>query len=155
MKNVFDIRAAQIMKKPVETVRLLDSVHDVAHLFNENHIGAAAVVDQKGKPVGVITKTDIVRYLEEKDESRIINKKKYSPKKGKGEIPGFHEIDNEESVQDWMTPVIFSAQPETPLNEIAKQMVKNGLHHIFVQGKKDGILGIISSFDILSQLSSK
>ena len=121
-------QAYWLMSKPVESVRLKDTIRDVAYLFSEKNIGAATVLDGQGKPVGVITKTDLARFENKTDE--------------------------EDTVEHWMTPVIFSVKPETPMEDIARRMVKYGVHHIFVRGKNgDPIVGVVSSFDILRKVA--
>src|SRR5205823_14228486 len=108
----------------------------VARLFTEKHIGAAAVVDGLGRPIGVITKTDIVRYEEERDGSRMFDKKDIPRMNDEPKRSGFHLIEDDEKVQTWMTPVIFTVKPSTSMKEIAQRMVRYGIHHIFVQGKE-------------------
>ena len=156
--------ACDIMTKPVEIVRINDSIGDVARFFTERNIGAAAVEDQQWKLVGVITKTDIVRYEKEKigfkvrDSASRVDRERDShdvcdqdPNIGQG---GFHVIEEEDTVERWMTPVIFTVTPETPLKEIARRMVKYGIHHIFVRGYRgEPAVGIVSSFDILKQIA--
>jgi CBS domain-containing protein len=59
-------------------------------------------------------------------------------------------VQEEDKVEYWMTPVIFSVKPGTPITEIARRMVRYGIHHIFVREKDHGnIIGVVSSFDIL------
>ena len=133
MKKNHDNRKMQvswIMSRPVEAVRMKDPLQEVAFLFTEKNIGAAAVLDENKKPVGVITKTDLARYN--------------------------NKVDEEDAVEHWMTPVIFSVKPETSIKEIARRMVKYGVHHIFVRGS-DGepIVGVVSSFDILKHVASQ
>lgn len=143
-----EIQAKDIMTKPVESVYLRDSLQQVAHLFTDNHISAAAVMDEKGNPIGVITKTDLVRHEEETYGIKTTSEK---------DLPGgFHTIGDEEKVQDWMTPVIFSAKPTMPVKEVARRMVRFGTHHIFVRDARTGpILGVVSSFDVLRHVASK
>jgi len=151
-----DIQAYEIMTKPVEMVRIEDSLHEVARLFNENHIGAAAVIDGNKKPIGVITKTDLARYQEEKDEARSIDKNDLASIEGESKRSGFHLVDEEDTVEHWMTPVIFCVKSETPMKEIARRMVRYGIHHIFVRDKnEDPIMGIVSSFDVLKFVAAK
>lgn len=149
LKNNRDVCAYEIMTSPVEVVRTTDSLQNVIRLLNEHNIGAVAVLDSDGKPVGVITKTDIIRYAEVSENSHSINKKanKILTEEEESLIP---TRDQEDIVLNWMTPVIFSVKSETPVKEVAKRMVRYGIHHIFVQEKQDGhILGVVSSFDIL------
>jgi CBS domain-containing protein len=144
------VKASDIMTKPVEVVRAVDSLHDVARLFNEKHIGAAAVLDGVGKPVGVITKTDLIRYEEEKNDVGTVDKRNLPRFDADLKRPGFHLVDDDDTVQNWMTPVIFTVKPETSMKELAQRMVRYGIHHIFVQKpNQTGLLGIVSSFDVL------
>lgn len=135
--------AQQIMTKPVATVQTRDFMRDVAAMMTENNMGAAAVLDEKGKPVGVITKTDLARH--EREEAGI----KTVAKPNERNPPGFQVIE-EDVVRNWMTPVIFTAKPETPISEVARKMVRYGIHHVFIRrAATDPIIGIVSSFDIL------
>ncbi len=146
-------QAYWIMTTPVQTVEMTNSLREVAGLFNEKNISAAAVLDHHQKPVGVITKTDLVRYEQERDECEILNEKP-GAEENMISRSGFHLVDDPETVEHWMTPVIFSVKPETPMEEIARRMVKYGIHHIFVKGKNgEPLAGIVSSFDILKQIA--
>ncbi len=148
------VMACEIMTKPVETVQLKDSLRDVARLFTENHIGAAAVVDAEGKPVGVITKTDIVRFEDDRVSASLMEKKELQGLRREPARSGYHLVEDDAVVSEWMTPVIFSVGLETPLKEIALRMVRYGIHHIFVRAKDDGVIaGIVSSFDVLRQVA--
>lgn len=140
--------ASQIMTRPVETVRTTDFLSDVAALFTEKNIGAAAVIDRQGSYVGVITKTDMVRHSEQTDQNKTAVKSFEDSANGNGGPSGFHIID-EETVERWMTPVIFSMKPDTPVIQIARRMIKYGIHHIFVRDRSGELVGIVSSFDLL------
>ena len=148
-------QAFEVMTSPVQSVQTNDSIQTVAHLFSENNIGAAVVVDSNKKPVGVVTKTDLIRYEEKNDDTKTIPTKNIRITDGESQPSGFHIIGDEESVENWMTPVIFSVKPNTPLQEIARKMVQYGIHHIFVRSEhSDAIAGIVSSFDILRQVAA-
>ena len=149
-----EIQAHRLMSMPVETVQMKDPLHVVAHLFAKKHIGAAAVLDSDKKPVGVITKTDLVRYEETKNGPTAVREKNTMDLNG-GLAGGYHLIEDDDTVDQWMTPVIFKVKPETTMQEMARRMVRYKIHHIFVQGRNgETIAGIVSSFDILKQVAS-
>jgi CBS domain-containing membrane protein len=52
-----------VMKKKVVTVTLETPIKDAAHLMKENRIGCVPVVSA-GALVGLVTTTDILRYVE-------------------------------------------------------------------------------------------
>ncbi len=147
------MQAYWIMTTPVQTVRMTDTLRDVAILFNEKNISAAAVLDAHRNPVGVITKTDLIRHEQKRDEVEMFNER-YSMREGLVGHRGLPLVEGPDKVEQWMTPVIFSVKPETPMKEIARRMVKYGIHHIFVRGKNgESLAGIVSSFDILKQVA--
>lgn len=132
-------KASEIMSKPVEVVRMRDSIQDVARLFNGKNISAAAVVDDQRQPIGVITKTDIARYQLEESGMKVLDKRHNN-----------YVINEDSTVERYMTPALFTVPMDASLEEVAKQMVKYGTHHMFVRGKLgEPIVGIISSFDVL------
>jgi CBS domain-containing protein len=51
------------MKRKVVTVKPDTTIKDVAHLMKEKKIGCVPVVDE-GSLVGLVTTTDILRYVE-------------------------------------------------------------------------------------------
>jgi CBS domain-containing protein len=149
-----ELQAYEVMTKPVETVRTRDSIHSVATLFSDNNISAAAVMNDQGKPVGVITKTDIVRHEKERNGGGTVSTKQLSRLNDNQMRAGFHLVDDDDTVENWMNPVIFNVKRETALSEVARRMVRYGVHHIFVKGvDEESIVGIVSSFDVLKQVA--
>ncbi len=125
--------AADIMTSPVLTVMTSDALETVARLFTQKAIGAAAVISESGKPVGVITKTDLVRYG--------------TDVWGKQRLPFITEGDTAER---WMTPAVLSVAPSATACAMAQRMVRYHMHHMFVKGPgPDEVVGIVSSLDLL------
>lgn len=139
--------AGQLMSRPVQTVSASDPLRKVAELFTEQSISAAAVLDREKTPVGVITKTDLVRYENRREGTWDELDRKNA---GTWSEEGLPIVNEDETVGRWMTPVIFSVEPSTPAGAVARRMVKYGTHHIFVKGPEGNkIEGIVSSFDLL------
>ena len=137
--------AEDLMVHPVESVNWTDKMHDVACIFMRMRIGAVAVIGSHGRHIGVVTKTDLVRYSKDKEE-------RSAQTNG---VNGVQILSGADTVAQWMTPIIFSVKPETPIKEIARRMVRYNIHHVFVRGKSVGTMsGIVSSMDILRWVSS-
>lgn len=142
--------AASIMSRPVKTLRMKESIRDAARLFMDAAISAAVVLDQDDRPVGVVTKTDVVRYELARDGIT----RAFGRRPEDGLLPaGFQPVDEEEMVERWMTPAIFMVARHTPLTFVARQMVKYGTHHVLVKGPTNEVEGIVSSFDVLRSLA--
>lgn len=157
-KDLEKVTAEDIMSSPVITAHVWDSIHDIAKIFEENNISCVAVVDVEGVPLGVITKSDLVRYdLERRTLNTSLKDKKPPRAKSTAESvdrAGFHMEPEDATVESWMTPAFFDVKEKTILPAITKKMVKNGLHHIFVtDADNKKIKGVITTFDLLLLLS--
>jgi CBS domain-containing protein len=136
------LTAEDLMSKAVLSLTEGSLLQEAVHLFIENHVSAAPVLDTSGKAVGVITKTDLARFEAERRGLPISDERPPAKKGARGE----------DLVRSWMTPFVMTVAPDESLAEIARLMVKNGLHHIFVKKEKK-LIGIISSFDVLRLVS--
>ncbi len=59
----FDARVEDYMSREVITVREDQDVVDAIKLMNKYHIGRLVVVDARGRIVGIVTRTDILRFI--------------------------------------------------------------------------------------------
>lgn len=58
-KNPLQMKASEIMSKPVITVNEDDDVNDVARLMEKNMVRRIPVVDEKGELCGMVAQADI------------------------------------------------------------------------------------------------
>ncbi|MCC6035931.1 MAG: CBS domain-containing protein [Pyrobaculum sp.] len=54
------LRVADIMVKEVVTAKEHDKIRDVAIRMYEKRVGSVVVVDDEGKPIGIVTERDMV-----------------------------------------------------------------------------------------------
>ncbi len=159
MFNVY-CTAKDIMTSPVVTVRNNMSIEEVADLFSDRMITGAPVVDENGRPVGVITLSDLVRN-EPRRENIISDKiasdfvlKAWEAQFSTEELTGYHIEESETLlVHDIMTPFIYRVQEDTPVKELAKIMISGRIHRLFVS-VEDEIFGVVSALDILKAVAS-
>ena len=52
------------------------------------------------------------------------------------------------TVTDIMTPAVFDVDAQAPVNQVARDMVANGIHRVFVRDR-GRIVGVVSALDIL------
>lgn len=97
----------------------------LADLLIEEDSGAAVVLDEAKKIVGIISEKDIIRAI----ATHSIH---------------LHDL----SVSDYMTADVISCGPGDDLDALSAQMRKNGIRHVpIVDG--DTLLGIISVGQVL------
>ncbi len=102
------------------------AIMDAASVLSNREFSALAVINDAGRPVGVISRTDIVRR--EAKHSMTTN------------------------VREIMTATIVSVSPGDPAWEVVAKMTAFKLHRLFVVDKTGVLIGVISTFDIVRKL---
>jgi predicted transcriptional regulator len=129
----------------------------LARFLTNNEIAGSPVTDDSGDIIGIVTLKDITEFrwnasrpetearLTE-DEAREARRLRMVIYEGMGKLPV--------EVRDIMTPILLSVDEATPVRDIAKTMMKEHLHRIFVtlDGK---ITGIITTYDLLKIIADR
>ena len=147
-------RARSLMEEHVLTVSPETPLLDVHRLFAEEQIGAAPVVDDAERVIGVITSADLVRALEEERDTAVVETSylrdvlPYSSPDWDSVPEDLQDRLGQLRVSDAMTEGVVSVSPDASAAEVARTLRKNGLHHVFVI--EDGVLrGVVSTYDLL------
>jgi CBS domain-containing protein len=146
-------KAKDLMRPdPVSIVETATIREGVAFLVDKG-FSAAPVIDHAGRPVGVLSRTDILMHDREQvhhltphySESNLATEKQLSV--------GFQveEVD-QTSIKEIMTPVVYSVLPEAPVTEVIDQMLGLKVHRLFVVDTNGVLVGVISITDVLHGL---
>ncbi len=129
MKDVKQIKVADIMSRSVVTVKIDASLDQIIKTLDEFKVHAVIVIGPEGEFMGVISHSDIVRALD-----------KYGPK--------IFEMDAE----DIMCPKPYTIEGEATLREAAAKMINHRVHRLLVLSKRTGKIvpvGVLSVTDII------
>jgi CBS domain-containing protein len=133
------------------------SLHEALVLFTEKHFSAAPVIDESGRPVGVLSQSDIIVHDREKvdfvrEVPEFYSKEDLATRTGE-RLRGFQveQVDTT-CVGDLMTPAVFSIRTETPCAKVIEQMLALNVHRLFVVDSDDVLVGVISATDIVRKL---
>jgi predicted transcriptional regulator len=113
------LTAKALMTANPLSVRAGASAEQAAAFLVERRISAAPVIDEAGRPVGVLSQSDLTIHQRE----------------GGGEA----------CVADLMTPAVFSVAPETPAARVVQEMVRLKVHRLFVVDEPGVLIGVISA----------
>jgi CBS domain-containing membrane protein len=122
-------------------------VRELLALFVDQGISAAPVVDAQGRPIGFVSKTDVVRQL-------------HRPRPEEGP-------ESATQVQPWwdaerlarltvgaiMTPTVYSVSPETTVADTTAVMAFEGTHHLPVVDASGTLVGMVSALDVLDWMA--
>ena len=150
--------AADLMTPNPVSLAADTAMKEAAAFLTDKGFSAAPVIDEAGRPVGVLSQSDIVVHDRESGPYVSGNPEYYaranlSRRSGKALPTGFEMVDaNRTWVRDIMTPVVFSVTPETAAYKVIETMLAHKVHRLFVVGTDGILVGIISTVDVLRHL---
>lgn len=158
---VLDAKIAEDVMTPNPlSVRDEASVREAVVFLTDRRISAAPVINEAGRPVGVISEADILRYEREHVDHLHPVPDYYLHSEltlASGErLPDAFEIEvgDDTSVKDIMTPVIYSVKPETRVEDVVDQLVTRRIHRLFVVDDDGSLIGVVTTLDLLRRLHS-
>ena len=140
------------------SIRADASVGEAVALLSDKGFSAAPVIDEGGRPVGVVSRSDILVHDRERTDYVPAVADYYQDEKiriGSGEFSraGFQVVDVDRAcVRDIMTPVVFAVSPRTPARRVVSEMLSRRVHRLFVVDAEGILVGVISATDVLRYL---
>jgi CBS domain-containing protein len=129
--------AADLMGPNPVSLRADATVGEASSFLSGRGFSVAPVIDDAGRPVGVLSLADLVVHQQE------------------SAAPASQRADSRTGrplVGDVMTPTVFSVTPETPLAKVVEQLLALKVHHLFVVDRGGVLIGVISALDVLRHL---
>lgn len=153
------MRIADVMQKDPVTFRPDQRLTDVEEVLVRHRITGAPVV-RDGRPVGVISRTDLVRQLELERSRMEAAQADLDPYDAEDSVPPLAISSAvarrwvELRVEDAMRHQVFDVEPGASVAEGARRMVEHRIHRLAVtEGGK--LVGIVSSLDLLRVLAAQ
>jgi len=125
-----DVFIARLMTAGATTVTPETSVEEAAQVMLEQEIGSVIVVDEEGRLAGILTTTDFVRIVAERQ-----------PK-------------DESTVAEFMTTDVVTASAQDVVTDVAERLLEHRIHHIPVVTDDDHIIGIATTTDLTSYVTT-
>ncbi|HEV3006934.1 MAG TPA: CBS domain-containing protein [Pirellulales bacterium] len=155
MQPFADVLARDIMRGEPICAHPEQSLVELRHLLIESHISGAPVVSE-GRLVGIVSRSDLVRVRELLDalDGQVYGSDDWNENQADGfrhsapaEFHGFQKRADQLLVKDAMRAQVLTCSHDTPVVELAGEMVRHHVHRIVVVAD-DRPIGIISSLDI-------
>ena len=129
----FATRAEEVMTPNPLSIGELATLREAALFLTSKDISAAPVINEAGRPVGVISLADIVRcvHMSEVSDTRLPL-----------------------TVREVMTPVVYFVRPDTPVANVIEDLLDCAVHRLFVVDDDEVLIGVISTLDVLKHLRS-
>ena len=153
------VLAEDVMTPNPVSVREELNVHEAVVFLTERRISAAPVINEAGRPVGVISEADILRHNREHAEhlywlpQKEVDRELTLPSGEHLSGQSFEvEVPDVMRVKDIMNPVIYAVRRTTHIYEVVSQLVKRRIHRLFVVDEDNSLVGVITTLDILNRL---
>jgi len=150
--------AADLMTPNPVSVRETASLGDALNLLIDKGFSASPVIDEAGRPVGVLSRSDLLIHDREsatylKQQPEFFHKEELHTPAGEHLGRGFQvERVDRTCVGDLMTPAVFSVAPDAPAAKVVHELLSLKVHRLFVVDNNGVLVGVISSFDVLRHL---
>lgn len=135
------------------------TVKEAAAFLLDRGFSAAPVIDHTGRPIGVLSRADIVAHHRQQAEyvppvPDYYQKTDLTTPAGEPLRSGFQvEHVDTTQVRDIMTPVVFSVAEESTARQVVADMVRLRVHRLFVVDHGGVLIGVISALDVLRHLN--
>lgn len=120
------ITVREMMSSPVVTVQETDSIEVASKLMKNHEIGSIVIVDDTGRPLGMLTERDIVIR-----------------------VTAENRIPSSVQVKQVMSRPLVTISPSDNIETAAKKMNSSSVRRLAVM-EKGQLVGIVSSKDIVS-----
>jgi CBS domain-containing protein len=147
--------AAELLTPNPVSIREDATVREAIGLLIDRGYSAAPVIDDAGRPVGVLSRTDVLVHDREHVEHlspmpEYYNRAELVTDEDEALGEGF-QVENVDPtrVRDLMTPAVFSVGPDTPAAAVVRDMLNLHVHRLFVVDVDGVLVGVISALDVL------
>jgi len=127
---MYNLVIKDYIKRPPITIGRDATVEEAAALMAERSVGSLAIVDEGGRPVGIITERDVVKAVARRALGARV-------------------------VEIGTTSNLLTASPDDDEYEVLKKMRERRVRHLLVVDKEGRLVGVLSIRDLLEDEALK
>jgi len=124
------LKVEDVMTRKVLTIDPHADVRDAAWGLSMKGVSGAPVKDEHGNLIGVLSKSDL------SDPARM------------------HGDSMSQTVEDTMTPFLFTAKASDPVRFAVRRMVETGSHRLVVLDDDGKLVGIVTPMDVMRAMDT-
>ena len=129
-KDVKIMHVYKVMSTSLVTASENASILDICSMLTDSNVGSTVIIGDEGKPIGIVTKRDIVKFIASEPSSLEI------------------------SVREVMTTPVITIGPSELLTTAIMRMYLKGVKKLVVVDDSENLIGVITQTDILRNLKS-
>ena len=117
-------KVGDYLKGPPVTAGINASVAEVARIMAERNIGSVVLIDDAGRPVGIVTERDLVRAI------------------ANGRL-------NARAIEVGTSTDLLTATPDDDVYQVLRRMRERSVRHLIVVDRNGVVIGVLSIRDLL------
>jgi CBS domain-containing protein len=152
------MHAADIMTCPLLSIQRDTSWREALQLLLGSNRNAAPVVDEERHLVGILTEADLTARITESErlELRVVLE-------GAPNVQPPHMLPRWHAAPHWertstvgmiMTVSVVTAYAETPVTEVARQLLDHGITQVPIVDREEVLLGMVTQRDIVAVVAA-
>ena len=144
--------AAKVMTPNPKSINRHATVRETAEILHEQGLHIAPVIDDAGRPIGVVSRTDLLDYWGRRRDRLT------ALAAGELNVASAPEHPKSQATssrcREIMTPVVFGVRMNAPIASIVEKMIALEVRCLFVTDGDGVLVGTISVFDVLRHLTA-
>jgi CBS domain-containing protein len=123
------------------------TIRETAEFFMTHGIHTAPVIDEAGRPIGVVSRTDLLDYWGRRRDrlAALANGETTLDSSNAGPDGPIVDL----RVVEIMTPVVFQVSADASLEKVIEKILALEVRCLFVTDEHGVLVGVISVFDLL------
>jgi CBS-domain-containing membrane protein len=149
-RSLLEQTAEDLMSRDVVCIPSSASLRAAARRLIEAGVSGAPVVDEDGRCLGVLSHTDLARFLAKGEVCFLSDSEVFA----EWQMDDVEALPGEE-VSRYVTRGAITAAAQTPVGELASLMSDARVHRVLITDGRGRIIGIVSSLDVLRALAAE
>ena len=147
-----EFTAADLMTANPLSIREDATLAEATRFLTDKGVSGAVVISEAGRPVGVISTSDILIHDREQLGRDELVPLPLDEDASLGDAGAINFAGGPTFVSEIMTPIVFTVRAEDPAYKVVEQMILLNVHRLFVIDDAGVVVGVISALDILRNL---
>jgi CBS domain-containing membrane protein len=146
-----NLTAADVMTSNPKSIRHTTTFRNSNEFLSAYGVHAAPVIDEAGRPIGVVSRTDFLRHWGN-DRDRLAAVATGESTMNSTNAGLYHRVAEPTALQV-MTPVVHCVPIDAPIARIVEKFLRLEVRCLFVTDEHAVLVGAISVFDLLRSIA--
>lgn len=153
-RSFVDLTAQDLMTRDVITIPQGMSLQAAAHRLAQAGVSGAPVVDAAGRCIGVLSKTDLVRFLDQGPRTCRCHEPAPTGYSADWQVFDLEGLPGDD-VTGYMTSPTITACLDARVGQLARLMAEAHVHRILILDGWERVIGVVSSMDVLGAVAAE